>query len=213
MAVEVKICGLTRAGDARVAATAGARYLGLVRDAGPRITSLTQARDVVAASEGVPVFGVYTVTAPDAILRERDALGLAGVQLHGLYDEATALRLEREGLLVWRVVRLSNDGDLPGLGAVPAGRAVLVEPRVPNLSGGAGISLDLDLARSARRRLRDRVMVLAGGLTVESVARAIDAVQPDVVDVSSGVESRPGIKDPGRIRRFVEVVRASPSAA
>ncbi len=192
---------------------AGARFLGVVRDAGPRATSAAQTRDVVAASDGVPVLGVYTTTTVEVILRERDGMGLAGAQLHGPYDDAAALRLEDEGLLVWRVVRLAGEGDLSGLGSGLAGTAVLVEPRVPNLPGGAGISLDLGLARSARHRLRNRMMVLAGGLTRASVARAVNAVQPEVVDVSSGVELRPGVKDPGRIRRFVEAVRASTSAA
>lgn len=213
VAVDVKVCGLTRAGDAEAAVAAGARFLGVVRDEGPRVATAVQVHEVVSAAGGVPVLGVYTCTPAAAILRERDDLGLTGAQLHGPYSDATALRLAEEGLLVWRVLRVAAGADLPAPGGGPAGDAVLVEPRVPNLSGGAGISLDLDLARSARVRLRNRVMVLAGGLTVASVGRVIDVVQPDAVDVSSGVELRPGVKDPGRIRRFMEAARASTSAA
>jgi phosphoribosylanthranilate isomerase len=196
VAVDVKVCGLTRAGDAEAAVRAGVRFLGVVRDAGPRVASGSEVREVVSAAGGAPVLGVYTRTPAAAILRERDGLGLAGAQLHGPYEDETARRLGEEGLLVWRVLRIAGSDDLEAVGAGPDGDAVLVEPRVPSLSGGTGVSVDLDLARSARMRLRSRIMVLAGGLTVASVGRAIAVVQPDAVDVSSGVELRPGIKDP-----------------
>ena len=84
--------------------------------------------------------------------------------------------------------------------------AVLVEPRVPGRSGGTGTRLDLALAQAARSRLAGAAMVLAGGLTPESVVEAMALVRPDVVDVSSGVERLPGIKDPDKIARFLEAV-------
>jgi phosphoribosylanthranilate isomerase len=80
---------------------------------------------------------------------------------------------------------------------------VLVEPRVPHAEGGSGTPLHLSLARGARARLVGP-MVLAGGLTPATVADAIALVRPEVVDVSSGVERLPGLKDPDQIARFLE---------
>ncbi|HZA99142.1 MAG TPA: hypothetical protein VE399_10215, partial [Gemmatimonadales bacterium] len=103
------------------------------------------------------------------------------------------------------------------LDAVAAARfasdAVLVEPRSPAALGGTGIALGLDLARAARERLGSHPLVLAGGLTPETVAEAIAKIRPEIVDVSSGVELRPGIKDHTKIARFVEAVFAHSSIA
>lgn len=208
MAAEIKICGLTRPDDAQVAAASGATWLGVVFAGGPRVVSAEQARAVVAAA-GRPVLGVFGVQAIDEILRVRDTAGLAGAQLHGAYDAADAARLRAEGLVVWRVVRLAGEADLERVADAAADAdAVLIEPRVPHADGGAGIALSLPLALRARKRLAGKRMVLAGGLTPETVGAAVGLVAPDVVDVSSGVEIRPGIKDPSKMHRFVEAVRA-----
>jgi phosphoribosylanthranilate isomerase len=112
-------------------------------------------------------------------------------------------------LAVWRVVRIAAAGDLDALAdAIVASDAVLVEPRVSGALGGAGVPLDLVVAREARGRLGDHPMVLAGGLTPDTVARALAVVRPEIVDVSSGVEREPGIKDHIKILRFVEAVVA-----
>jgi phosphoribosylanthranilate isomerase len=103
------------------------------------------------------------------------------------------------------VVRIAEPADLDGLAAASAeADAVLVEPRVAHALGGTGVSLDLAVARGARDRLAGVMMVLAGGLTPDTVARAVALVRPEVVDVSSGVEHLPGIKDPEKIARFME---------
>lgn len=208
MAAEIKICGLTRPDDARVAAASGATWLGVVFASGPRVVTPELARTIVGAA-GRPVVGVFGAQRPDEILRLRDAAGLAGAQLHGAYDAADAARLRAEGLVVWRVVRLAGEEDLDRVAeAAYDADAVLVEPRVPHADGGAGIALALPLARRARERLAGTRMALAGGLTPETVGTAVGLVAPDVVDVSSGVEIRPGIKDPSKMHRFVEAVRA-----
>jgi phosphoribosylanthranilate isomerase len=166
-----------------------------------------RAAEIVAAARGTPVLGVFSHQPMDEIGRTCDTAGLWGVQLHGPYPTEIAARLRTRGLHVWRVARIAESIDLDQLDeAVPQSDAVLVEQRVPHVEGGSGVPLDLALAREARTRLAGHMMVLAGGLTPNSVSEAVTLVRPDVVDVSSGVERLPGIKDPDKIARFLEAV-------
>jgi phosphoribosylanthranilate isomerase len=209
VAAKVKVCGIMRPQDASRAAEAGASYLGVVFAGGPRTVTQQQAREVVAAGSGVPVLGVFADQTLEEILQMRDRAGLSGAQLHGSSIARDAERLQAEGLIVWRVVRIAVPEDLGILReAVRGSDAVLVEPQVPGSLGGAGIPLDLALAREARARVGEHPMVLAGGLTPETVVRALALVRPDVVDVSSGVERGPGVKDHIKILRFLEAVVA-----
>ena len=209
MTAKVKICGLMRAEDAATAARAGAAYLGAVFAAGPRTVTRGQARELVAAADAVPVIGVFGEQPVEEILQICASAGLSGAQLHGSYSRADAQRLRSEGLEVWRVVRIAAPADLDLVAAaIPDSDAVLVEPRVARALGGTGISLDLAVATQARERLSGHAMVLAGGLTPESVSDALTLVRPEIVDVSSGVERRPGEKDPTKILNFVEAVVA-----
>jgi phosphoribosylanthranilate isomerase len=203
--VRVKICGLTRPRDATFAARAGAAYLGVVFVGGPRRVTPETAAAISAAAGGVPVFGVFGGQPVDEILRMSRAAHLAGAQLHGPYHREEAARLRAEGLLVWRVVRIAAPDHLDELAeAALDADAVLVEPRVAHAMGGSGVSLDLAVAREARGRLAGTTMVLAGGLVPGTVGEAVALVRPEVVDVSSGVEHLPGIKDPDKIARFLE---------
>jgi phosphoribosylanthranilate isomerase len=207
VAARVKICGLTRPEDAEQAATAGASYLGVVLAGGPRRVSLAKAADVVAASRGVPVLGVFGDQSVEEILSIARDVGLSGAQLHGSYSRDDAARLDSAGLIVWRVVRIASPADLDRLAEASLdAETVLVEPRVPHADGGGGVPLDLAIAVEARSRLADVRMALAGGLTAETVGAAVALVRPDVADVSSGVESLPGIKDHEKIARFLEAV-------
>ena len=207
MVAETKICGLTRPEDAAVSVAAGARYLGVVYAGGPRRIDDAAARAVVAAAEDVPVLGVFGTQSVAEILRIAARVGLSGAQLHGRYREVAAAELRRAGLLVWRVARVGSIEELDDVAALACeADALLVEPRVPHALGGAGVPLALALGIEARRRLTGIRLVLAGGLTPETVGEAVALVRPDVVDVSSGVESRPGIKDPFRIAQFLEAV-------
>lgn len=206
MVVEAKICGITRPADAAMAAASGASYLGVIFAGGPRMVPPEGAREIVAAAAPVPVFGVFGAAAAGDILLIVRRAGLAGTQLHGADLAPGALA---GAGLVWLVRRLSTAGDLAALGGVPAADAVLVEAKVAGAEGGTGVVLDRTLAVAARAELAGRRMVLAGGLHAGNVAEIIGAVRPDIVDVSSGVElpGRPGIKDAGRIRDFLEAVR------
>lgn len=207
MTARVKICGLTRPEDAARAAAAGASFLGVVFAGGPRRVSFVRAAEIVAASRGVPVLGVFGDQTVEEIVHGSREAGLAGAQLHGPFGPADAARLAEAGLIVWRVLRIARLEDLDLLPETSLhAETILIEPRVPGVQGGAGVPLDLALAGEARRRIPDSRMALAGGLTPETVGRAVALVRPDVVDVSSGVESLPGIKDHEKIARFLEAV-------
>jgi phosphoribosylanthranilate isomerase len=207
MTVKIKICGLVRPADAARSAEAGASYLGVVFAGGPRVVTPAGAAEVVQAAGGVPVLGIFGDQPVEEILQICEQAGLSGAQLHGSYPLSVATRLRAAGLRVWRVVRIAVPSDLDGLrDAIPESDAVLVEPRVSHSRGGAGVPLDLAVAREARNQLAGHPMVLAGGLTPETVTEAVAQVRPEIVDVSSGVERQPGIKDPNRLVRFVEAV-------
>jgi phosphoribosylanthranilate isomerase len=209
MSAKIKFCGLMRPQDAKWAVAVGGSYLGVVFAGGSRAVSPERARDIVAAAGGVPVLGVFADQSFEEILQIREQAGLSGAQLHGTYSRSVAQRLRAAGLQVWRVVRIAVPSDLDSLReAALDSDAVLVEPRVSQARGGAGVPLDLAVAREARRRLAGHPMALAGGLTAETVAAALEFLQPEIVDVSSGVERLPGIKDHDKIARFAEAVFA-----
>ena len=209
MAVEVKICGLTRPEDAALAVAHGAWRLGVIFAGGPRLVDVARAREIVAAAAGVPVLGVFGPREVSDIRDVAAAVGLSGVQLHGRSDAISSGILRAGGLEVWRVAALDVGSKLGEELAerAAAADALLVEPSHPERSGGRGVALTRELALAARRAAPPIQFVLAGGLGPENVAELIRVVGPDAVDVSSGVESAPGRKDAGRLIRFLEIVR------
>src|SRR3954469_17793078 len=174
MTAKIKICGIMRPEEAAVAAGAGASYLGVVFAEGLRAVGSELAGEIVAAAGDVAVMGVFTDKPVDEILQIRDRTRLSGAQLHGTYSPASAARLRSHGLEVWRVVRIAAPSDLDLLAeAIEDSDAVLVEPKVAHVKGGAGLPLGLAVAREARARLAGHPMVLAGGLTPETVSEAV----------------------------------------
>ncbi|HEX6322275.1 MAG TPA: phosphoribosylanthranilate isomerase [Vicinamibacterales bacterium] len=196
----VKICGITRPDDARAAADAGASAIGMVFWPGsPRAVDAAAARAIVAAlPAGVPAIGVFVNQTADDINAAIDAAGLFGVQLHG--DEPVAL-IERIRRPVIRAVTLDA---LEAIDVLPPQVTVLLDAVDPERRGGTGQTIDWIAACEVARR---RPVVLAGGLTPANVEEAIARVRPYAVDVSSGVESAPGIKDHARIAAFIDAVR------
>ena len=212
MAVEIKFCGLTRAADAEYAASLGAAYVGVIFAESPRRVDPGAATGVLAGVRGrastVGVFGPATV---ETIATVASGLGLDVVQLHGDPSPGVVERVRPTfGGAVWAVVRIA-DGALPDSVAelLTVADAVVLDAKVPGQLGGTGQSFDWDAIAQTldRRRARAR-LVLAGGLSPENVADAVRIIGPDVVDVSSGVESAPGIKDHARMRAFRDAVRA-----
>jgi phosphoribosylanthranilate isomerase len=209
--VEVKICGLTRAVDAERADAAGAAYLGVIFAGGPRQRRPDEARAVLAGRRARKV-GVFASQTESEIADISSAVGLDVVQLHGASnpDRVDAVRAAT-GCEVWAVVRTS-DGLLPH-GAeelAEAADALLIDAMAAGQLGGSGIAVPWGvLGESLDAMEVGHRIVLAGGLTADNVAEAISYVSPMIVDVSSGVESAPGVKDHARIRAFVAAVRAT----
>jgi phosphoribosylanthranilate isomerase len=212
---DIKFCGITRPSDAIVAADLGAAYIGIVFAAGPRRLDLPKARAVALAVEGRGVRRVAVLDAsqPDflseatSIARE---LPVEVLQLHRLPSPETIVMVRSEtGLEVWAAVGVSAGGIGPGVRTFgEVADAVILDSQVPGQLGGTGRRFDWELAAAAlRREVRPERLVVAGGLNPDNVGTAIALLQPDVVDVSSGVEDRPGIKDDDRMRAFVAAVR------
>ena len=207
MTAAVKICGLSRAEDVRAAAQAGARYAGFVFfPRSPRNVSPEQAAALaIAAPEGLARVGLF-VDPDDADLdRVLATVPLDIVQLHGAETPARVAAIRaRTGLPVMKAVGVAEAADLPALtdyGVVAD--ILLIDAKAPKdaaLPGGNGLSFDWRLL-AGRRMLRP--WMLAGGLTPANVAEAIALTGAAAVDVSSGVESAPGVKDAGLIRGFV----------
>lgn len=213
MLVEIKFCGLTRAEDASAAASFGATYVGAIFAGGPRHLDAGRAADVLsAAGDGVKRVGVFGTVPPAEVARTARAAGLHVVQLHGDPHADYVRRVRDEsGSIVWAVVRMSGESLAESLTRRiaeldPEADAIVFDTLVQGELGGTGSSFDWRLATGERRPRRAR-LVAAGGLGAHNVGEAIRLLDPHVVDVSSGVESAPGIKDHERMRAFADAVR------
>lgn len=210
MDVEIKFCGLTRRDDANHAAALGAAYVGVIFAGGPRMLTPDRARDVLReVPASVKRVGVFAGQSDDDIARTVDIAGLDVLQLHSEWSPERVTRLrERSGREVWPVVRVEGAALPDWIGDVFAlGDATLIDAFAPGALGGTGVALPwAQLAGRLRTVRAGGRLVLAGGLKPENVGVAVAALAPDVVDVSSGVESAPGIKDHDRMRAFRDAV-------
>ena len=209
MTVPVKICGITRREDADLAARLGAAWVGFVFWPGsPRFVEPAAAAAILG---GLPPHvggvGVFVDQPADEVNAVADEVGLAAVQLHGQESTATCRACRRR---VVKAVRLPGDGAGDDPDAVWSGATILVDAFDPVRMGGTGRRVDW--TRAARLARRRRLM-LSGGLRAENVADAVRQVAPYGLDVSSGVESEPGVKDPDRLRAFFAALAAVDAAA
>lgn len=210
--VRTKICGLTTIADVDATARAGAAYMGLVFFAkSPRNVTMMQARDLALAAPMGLAKVALLVNPDDAFLDAvTTTVPLDMIQLHGSEspDRVLDVRL-RTGLPVMKAVGLRDASDLPALDAYAAvADQLLVDAKPPegaDLPGGNGVGFDwaliADMAWS-------KPWMLAGGLTPENVAEAIRLTGARQIDVSSGVESGPGVKDAAKIATFVAAASA-----
>lgn len=204
---------MTRAADVALATSLGAAYVGGIRASGPRLLDASTWRallgDPIDGVERVAVLGHGTVS--DVFHESRD-LRADIVQWHGDPSPAQLAAVQAAGVRCWPVLRVAG-GQLPRAAWELAAHAdaLVLDAKVAGQLGGTGVPLDwAALSRDVARWRHDCPavrLVLAGGLHAGNVSTAIDLLRPDVVDVSSGVESAPGIKDPERLQAFVHAVR------
>jgi phosphoribosylanthranilate isomerase len=200
----VKICGITRREDALAAARFGASAVGFVFwRASPRFVDPDTAAAIRAViPDGVQVVGVFVDQAVDEINAVADRVQLSAVQLHGGEDVAFAARVCRP---VIKAVTLEGET----LAGWPDGTLLLIDAHDPIRRGGTGRVIDWSTAAAVAGRRR---VLLAGGLSPENVREAIARVRPFGIDVSSGVESAPGIKDQARLRKLFDAVASAERA-
>jgi phosphoribosylanthranilate isomerase len=212
-APRIKFCGITRLEDAEQAVELGAWAVGLIlypgsarhcrRDDAERIGAALHRRTEVA--------GVFVNAHLDTVAAAADAIGLTLLQFHG--DEGPVYCAEaarRTGAKVIKAARVGGRSDIQDLRAFQTDFHLL-DAHVPGMRGGTGQTFAWELVAE---HPRDRPLILSGGLTPENVGEAVAAVQPFAVDVASGIEAEPGVKDHTRMAAFAQAVRpAAPPAA
>lgn len=210
---EIKFCGLTQPIDAEMAVHLGANFTGVIFAGGPRRVTAERAAEIL---EGVPGsvarVGVFAADEPGEIARIARIAKLDVVQLHG-DPRAADVRAVRQkfGGKVWAAAR-AQGSLLPEFAEELFREAdsVLLDAHVPGKLGGTGVTLEWSALAQTLSEMRGTTpVVVAGGLTPDNVETAVRLLLPDVVDVSSGVESSAGIKDHDKMRAFVEAARRS----
>ncbi len=207
MPTRVKICGITRGQDARAAAASGAAAIGLVFYAqSPRAVTIEQARGIVMdLPPFVGTVGLFVNAEPAWV---REVLAAARIDLLQFHGDESPEYCAAFGCPYLKALRVRPGLDLAREAQrFAAAAGLLLDAYDPERFGGTGRRLDWQGLPGEL----GRPLVLAGGLTPENVGEAIRAVRPYAVDVSGGVESAPGIKDPGRIEAFVQGVRDADS--
>lgn len=205
MTVRTKICGITRLEDAQAALECGADALGFnFYPKSPRYLDLETARELAA---GLSPFGLRVGVFVDAgfeeIMEAVKSMRLGTVQLHGEEPPEIAEDLRGEGLRVWKAIRMRDADSVKPFLDYPCDAYVL-DAFDPKTAGGTGRPFDWDLLEDWRP---EKPWILSGGLTPENVVEAIQQLHPDGVDVASGVESAPGVKDFDLLRTFLSRAR------
>ena len=208
----VKICGITRPQDAELAIGLGARAVGFVfwPDSPRRIDPRAAQTIAAGVPAGVAKVGVFVDETAEEIARVMDEVGLDVAQLHGHespeFCRALKVRLGSDAPAVPRrvikAIGLKNGGPV-AVGEFDADILLLLDAHDPERRGGTGKTVNWDVARDIAAM---RPAILAGGLNAANIKLAIRSVRPYGIDVSSGVESSPGIKDPNRMRSFFEAL-------
>lgn len=205
--VRVKICGLTRQRDAEESIALGADALGFNTWMGSkRYLDLAQARHWVRR---LPPFVSKVALLVNSSLEEARRIaempGIDVLQLHGDEDEAYCAQLAEWEIPFIKALRMRSPEDVQGLDRFSTDH-ILVDAHVEGLFGGTGVRVDLELAALIKEKYPQMALLLAGGLRPENVEAAVRRVRPYAVDVSSGVESSPGVKDFALLRGFIDAV-------
>jgi phosphoribosylanthranilate isomerase len=202
----VKVCGITRLEDAELAIEHGAWAIGfLLWEPSKRYVDPAVAAGITrVVRRKVETVGVFVNQTLDEIADRVDVLGLSHVQLHG--DEGPSFCsavAQRTGAKVIKAVRIGHAADLRDLERFHTDYHLLDTSKA-GLYGGTGKTWDWNLVAGRRNKIP---VILSGGLTAENVAEGIAAVRPYAVDVASGVEASPGVKDPAKLEAFFAAVQ------
>jgi phosphoribosylanthranilate isomerase len=203
--VKVKICGITSVDDAEEAVEAGANALGLMFYPGsPRHVSLEQAQSI---ERHLPAYiirvGVFADQPPEDVFSAMHRCGLHLLQFHG---QETPEYCQQFGIMTMKAFRIRNGQSLLEIPKYKTD-SILLDSYVAGKQGGTGEAFNWNLAVEAQKF--GKPIFLAGGLTPDNVAIAVQIVKPFAVDVSSGVEKSPGKKDSAKMRAFVAAVRSA----
>ncbi len=204
MSVKVKICGLMSRADVKMCAANGADFIGFVFAKSPRRITKEQAGIITGViPPEIKKAGVF-VNEEEKVVRDiAEYCGLDVLQFHG--EETPDYCSHFGGFEVFKAFRLKDEKDLMPIPSYDVS-AFLLDAFVEGAYGGTGKTFNWELAVEAKKF--GKPIVLSGGLNPENVGGAIMKVKPEMVDVSSGVESAPGKKDPDKVREFVEKVRS-----
>jgi len=203
--VKVKICGITNWVDARKAVAEGAELLGFnFYAASPRYITPAKAKRIVSRlPKKISAVGVFVNESEQRVLEIARAVGLDTLQLHGDETPAMVARLKRSYPVI-KAIRVRESSASGQLQRYKAATALLLDGFDAQRRGGTGKTFDWKIARRAKKHGR---IFLAGGLTPENVGEAIRAARPYAVDVCSGVEARPGKKDPVRVSNLMRAAK------
>src|SRR5215217_541473 len=200
---KIKICGIKTITDALAAMEAGVDLIGFnFYPKSPRYIDVGRCRDIMSVMRKyghIMYVGVFVNVQTEAICATLDTLGLSLAQLHGDETPEMLHALDGKAFKAFRGVPEQVDGL-----ARAAAPALLVDASVKGAYGGTGVTADWN---SAAELAKKYPLLLAGGLTPENVAEAVRRVKPWGVDVASGVESTPGVKDASKMKAFVKVLR------
>jgi phosphoribosylanthranilate isomerase len=202
----VKICGITRDVDARLAVDLGADAIGFVFwPSSPRAISPTAAASIARhLPDDVTRVGVFVDAAPEFVTEVAQEVPLDAAQLHGDEDITSYANC---GVALLKAVTLHGEDGYAKSVALPETVTVLVDAHAPVERGGTGLSADWV---QAARLATSRAIVLAGGLHAGNVAEALERVRPWGIDVSSGVEDAPGLKNAGKMRALFAAIGPNP---
>ena len=203
MIPKIKICGIGNEADAQVAGRLGVDALGFVFARSPRRVDPERVRKIcLSLPPFINTVGVFVDEDPSMVREVADFCGLQWVQLHGKESPGYCRQL---GLRVLKAFRIRNEA---GIGELDAYRGCaagfVLDTYVQGKAGGTGKTFEWRLAEEA---LTYGPVILSGGLTPANVRQAVEQVRPYGVDVSSGVESAPGVKDHDKMKQFVQQVR------
>lgn len=201
MNIKIKICGLTRREDVEAAVKAGAEYLGFIfYSKSPRFITPEKAAEISKdIPDNVKKVGVFVNADLEKVREVIEECGIDVVQLHGF--ESAEYARDLHDVEVWKVVSLGDEEDLKEALRFPAD-AILVDSMTKTQLGGTGMLCDWRLAAQLSEKCR---VVLAGGINPDNIELAAARVKPAIIDVNSGVEIAPGIKDKDKIEAIGKI--------